>query len=372
MPTFWPEDPAQRHRLRRYLMAFGATAVVVAMFYIAAWTRFLPWRDAHAIALLALVMAGVFFAVLRSGLNLRLPDPSLSREMIVASLAVILYGVASARSNDGVLLLMVMLPFVFAMFRFGTRGLLVLSALVVGTYAAIVQARGDLVGAGMRGHESVAILIILALTLVTFSFVGGYIATLRLELARGQRRLEEIIRDTEHLAMHDELTGAYNRRYLEQRLSGEVRRAQRDGVPLSICLLDLDRFSEVNDRYGHAAGDAVLIAFTRLADRLLRESDRHGRWGGEAFIILMPETAFEAACAACRSLCAAQRAERIPELPPDVCVTISAGVATYRDGESANVLLQRADTALYRAKVAGRDRVEGETRASEPRQQAPS
>jgi diguanylate cyclase (GGDEF)-like protein len=364
MLMFWPADSAQRHRLQRYLMALGATAVVVAMFYIAAWARFVPWGDAHAIALFALVMAVVFFAVLRSGLNLRMPDPSLSREMIVASLAVILYGVASARSNDSALLLMVMLPFVFAMFRFGTRGLLVLSTFVIGSYAGILQFRGDLVGAGMRGRESVAILIILTLTLVTFSLVGGYIATLRLELARGRRRLEEVIGHTEHLAMHDELTGVYNRRYLEQRLSGEARRAQRDRMTLSICLLDLDRFKEVNDGFGHAAGDAVLIAFTRLAGQLLREGDCLGRWGGEAFLILMPEADFEAACTACRSICAAQRAERIPELPPEFSVTVSAGVATYREGESANVLLQRADTALYRAKVAGRDRVEGETRGN--------
>ncbi len=216
----------------------------------------------------------------------------------------------------------------------------------------------------MRGRESVAILIILTLTLVTFSLVGGYIATLRLELARGRRRLEEVIGHTEHLAMHDELTGVYNRRYLEQRLSGEARRAQRDRMTLSICLLDLDRFKEVNDGFGHAAGDAVLIAFTRLAGQLLREGDCLGRWGGEAFLILMPEADFEAACTACRSICAAQRAERIPELPPEFSVTVSAGVATYREGESANVLLQRADTALYRAKVAGRDRVEGETRGN--------
>lgn len=361
MPTFWPEDPAQRHRVQRYLMALGATVVVVAMFYIAAWTRFLPWRDVHGIGVFALVMAVVVFAVLRSGLNLRLSDPSLSREMIFVSLAGILYGVASARSHDSALLLMVVLPFVFAMFRYGTRALLVLSALVVGAYAGILQFRGDLLGAGMRSRESIAVLIILTLTLVTFSFVGGYIATLRLELARGRRRLEEIIRDTEHLAMHDDLTGAYNRRYLEQRLSGEVRRAQREGTAFSICLLDLDRFSEVNDSYGHAVGDAVLVAFMRHAGGMLRESDCVGRWGGEAFIILMPETDLEAACDAGANICTAQRAQRIPELPTGVAVTISAGVATYRDGESANVLLQRADTALYRAKVAGRDRVECET-----------
>lgn len=371
MPSFWPQDPAQRHRLRRYFMALGATAIVVALFYVAAWARFIAMRDAHAIAIFGVVLAIVFFAVLRSGLNLRLPDPSLSREMIVAALGAILYGVASARSQDSALLLMVMLPFVFAMFRFGTRGLLVLSALVIAAYAGILHVRGDLLGP--RGEESLAILLILGLTLVTFSLVGGTIATLRHALARGQRQLEEALRHTEHLAMHDELTGIYNRRYLEQRLTGEVHRAQRYGAALSIGLLDLDRFKEVNDELGHAAGDTVLVAFAKLAGKLMRESDCLGRWGGEEFIILMPETNHAAACAACARLCAAQREQKFPTLPRGLSVTVSAGVATYRSGESANVFLQRADTALYRAKVGGRDRVEGEaSAAAESREDAAS
>ncbi|MDX1374430.1 MAG: GGDEF domain-containing protein [Burkholderiales bacterium] len=370
MASFWPADAAQRHRLTRYLMALGATAVVVALFYVAAWARFIAPRDAHAIALYAALMALVFFVVLRSGLNLRMPDPSLSREMIVAALAAILYGVASARSGESALLLMVMLPFVFAMFRFGTRGLLILSALVVGAYAGILHVRGDLLGP--RAHESLATLLILAFTLIGFSLIGGTIAGLRHALARGQRQLEDALRHTEHLAMHDELTGIYNRRYLEQRLSGEVQRAQRYGTALSVALLDLDRFKEVNDELGHAAGDVVLIEFARLAGKLLRESDCLGRWGGEEFIILMPETDFEAACIACGRLGAAQRAQRFAGLPRGLSVTVSAGVAAYRAGEAANVLLQRADMALYRAKVAGRDRVEGETRIGEPQANAAS
>lgn len=370
MPSFWPADPAQRHRLQRYLMALGATAIVVALFYVAAWAQFIALRDANAIAIFAAALALVFFVVFRSGLNLRMPDPSLSREMIVAALGAILYGVASARAQDSALLLMVILPFVFAMFRFRARGLLVLSALVVAAYAGILHFRGDLLGA--RAPESAAILLILGFTLITFSLIGGAIAAMRHALARGQRQLEEALRHTEHLAMHDELTGIYNRRYLEQRLSGEVQRAQRYGAALSIALLDLDRFKEVNDELGHAAGDVVLVEFAQLAGTLLRESDCLGRWGGEEFIILMPETDFEAARIACRRLCAAQREQRFPGLPHALAVTVSAGVATYRAGESANLLLQRADMALYRAKVGGRDRVEGETRVAEPPRNAAS
>lgn len=359
----WPQDPAQRHRLQRYFMALGATAIVVAMFYVAAWAAFVAWGDVNAIAVFAAVLAVLFFAVLRSGLNRRLSDPSLSREMIVAALAAILYGVASAQRQDSALLLMVVLPFVFAMFRFGMRGLLVLSALVIAAYVGILYFRGDLLGA--RRNDSIAILLILAFTLLTFSIVGGTIANLRYLLARGQRDLEQALRYTERLAMHDELTGIYNRRFLEQRLAGEVQRAQRYGSALSIALLDLDRFKEVNDELGHAAGDKVLVAFAQLAGKLVRGADCLGRWGGEEFIIVMPEADQLAARVACERLCAAQREQHFAGLPRGLTVTVSAGVATHRYGEAANVLLQRADTALYRAKLAGRDRVEGETRAVE-------
>lgn len=162
----------------------------------------------------------------------------------------------------------------------------------------------------------------------------------------------------QRLTITDWLTRAYNHRYLSPRLAEELDRARRHGVAFSLALLDLDHFKDVNDRFGHDAGDAVLRAF---ADRVRAEVRRHDvlvRRGGEEFVLLMPETD------AAEALLIADRVrERVSAAPIAIeregdapTITVSIGVATWR-GEPAEALEQRADAAMYRAKREGRDRV---------------
>ncbi len=161
----------------------------------------------------------------------------------------------------------------------------------------------------------------------------------------------------EQLAAQDKLTNLYNRRKLDESFALEVARAERYGRPLSAILLDIDHFKAVNDTYGHPVGDAVL---TETADRLraaLRTSDIPGRWGGEEFLILCPETPLETAV---------QLAERLRQnyetrdFPVAGRLTASFGVAAHRKGRRAEDILLHADAALYRAKNGGRNRVEQE------------
>jgi diguanylate cyclase (GGDEF)-like protein len=161
----------------------------------------------------------------------------------------------------------------------------------------------------------------------------------------------------EQLAAQDKLTNLYNRRKLDESFALEVARAERYGRPLSAILLDIDHFKAVNDTYGHPVGDAVL---TETADRLraaLRTSDIPGRWGGEEFLILCPETPLETAV---------QLAERLRQnyeardFPVAGRLTASFGVAAHRKGRRAEDILLLADAALYRAKNGGRNRVEQE------------
>lgn len=155
-------------------------------------------------------------------------------------------------------------------------------------------------------------------------------------------------------ARTDVLTGLDNRRRLEEVLADNAAEAARYGTPLSLVLADVDRFKAINDRYGHAAGDAALAA---VADRLagcVRDADLVGRWGGEEFLVVAPQTAGrEAATLAER--CRAEVAAR--PVPGVGTTTISFGVAEWRPGESIHSLLTRADRALYEAKRRGRDLV---------------
>ncbi len=152
----------------------------------------------------------------------------------------------------------------------------------------------------------------------------------------------------------DYLTRLPNRRYTQFALERMVRDADRSGRPLAAVLLDLDDFKSVNDRYGHWTGDQVLRSLAGSIRALLRERDWLGRWGGEEFLILLPDTEAASAVAIAERLCA-----RLKELRPvDRPISASLGVAVHRSGESPVALVRRADRALYRAKAAGKGRVE--------------
>ncbi len=156
------------------------------------------------------------------------------------------------------------------------------------------------------------------------------------------------------LSRTDVLTGLANRSHLNDIFGREIERAGRYRRPLSIILVDLDHFKQVNDRFGHVFGDRVLVEFAGLARKALRGTDTVGRWGGEEFLILCPETTEEAAFALAERL---RLTLRLYGFPAGHLQTASFGVAGCRAGDTVDDLLVRADHALYRAKDDGRDRV---------------
>ena len=159
----------------------------------------------------------------------------------------------------------------------------------------------------------------------------------------------------EHIASHDPLTQVLTRRVFMDACTQELARCQRHGRSMALLLLDIDHFKAINDTHGHQAGDHVLVDFSRRVAGLLRRPDLLARFGGEEFVLLLPETSQEEAVAVARRILA-RVAEPAEGLPP---ITVSVGVATNRPDEAEiDTLLARADRALYKAKDAGRNRVE--------------
>jgi diguanylate cyclase (GGDEF)-like protein len=161
------------------------------------------------------------------------------------------------------------------------------------------------------------------------------------------------------LARTDALTGLPNRRAFDEALDREVARAERAGAPLAVLALDLDRFKAVNDRWGHAAGDAALVAAAARARGALREGDLLARVGGEELAALLPGAGLEAAREAGERVRAAIASAPVQADGASFAVTVSVGVAALAPGERGAALLARADERLYAAKRGGRDRVEG-------------
>jgi diguanylate cyclase (GGDEF)-like protein/PAS domain S-box-containing protein len=178
--------------------------------------------------------------------------------------------------------------------------------------------------------------------------VSHYVAVLQDITER--KRLEQ---ELEELATHDRLTGALNRGRIGELLDHEIERSARYGTALAVILLDIDHFKHLNDTFGHPAGDAVLRELAQRLEGQMRSSDRLGRWGGEEFLVLLPETDEAGACQVAERLRRAV-AERTFDMAGPV--TVSLGVAERLPREDNTQLVERVDRALYHAKALGRDR----------------
>jgi len=173
------------------------------------------------------------------------------------------------------------------------------------------------------------------------------------------RQLTDELTRVRLLSLTDELTGLPNRRAFLRRLEDEVARVQRYGFPLSMALIDLDKFKAINDKYGHAAGDEVLRVYSKNILSIFRHHDLVARYGGEEFAVLLPNTDADGAA---RSLTKVMNRASETRWRSDGSVmpvpTFSAGLAFYKPGETSSAFIERVDRALYRAKRLGRNRVE--------------
>ncbi len=189
------------------------------------------------------------------------------------------------------------------------------------------------------------------------SYIGVFMAIMLVSngfYMMAKERSDDRLRD---VAMKDRLTGAWNRLRIEELGRQEMERLKRYGLPASLIMVDLDHFKMINDRYGHAAGDAALRRFSAIAVEAIRSTDSLGRWGGEEFIIILPSSSIDDARRIAERI---RRALEETTFPEGFALQASFGVSACRSGDSWREWLGRADKALYRAKRAGRNLVRSE------------
>jgi diguanylate cyclase (GGDEF)-like protein len=180
-------------------------------------------------------------------------------------------------------------------------------------------------------------------------------ADLETKVEQRTQELEQVNRELQTLAEVDKLTGALNRHGLQKYLQTAFERLRRSGQPSSIVLFDFDNFKHINDSYGHDSGDKILMSAVNLVKELIREQDKIIRWGGEEFLLLLPDTEIQGALAIAEKL-RLEIAEQLSNtLAPEVPVTITAGVAQFQQDEIFEILFKRADNALYKGKRMGRN-----------------
>lgn len=351
-----PADSRQAIRVKRFLMASASALLVVLCLLLFSWLGMMPLDVALSGSAAIFALIAIFYVLFRTGLNLRLADPSLTSEQVGSAIVVLAYVMNAAPQVRHALVILYLMPLMFGVLRLSTARLLVLAMLTFAAHSWIVWL------AYRRGHDAglqtdLIQLAVLALMLPWFAGMGGYTNRLRRRLSDSNRVLAGDVGRIEQLAMHDALTGAFNRRYLDEACERARARAHRLGSPLCVCLFDLDQFKSVNDVYGHPTGDGVLKKFAELAASGLRSSDTLGRYGGEEFLLVLPDTTTREATVAAERIRAVLEGASFSGLPEDRRVTVTAGIALLRADESVASWIARADAALYEGKGAGRNRI---------------
>ena len=352
------DDPKQALRLRRFFMTLAIYILNISISYFAYWAGILDLQALYGFWIILLSIIIILYIVFRTGLNLRMSDPSLTSIQMCVACLVVMYGIYYGHEIRGVLFSMYILILLFGTFRLYTSQFLFISAFALLTYGV------DIVLLNIFRSQDINLKIEcfhwfgLAIVLISVSFIGGNISSIRRELSVSRKKLQSSLKVIREMAIHDDLTGFYNRSHLMDLIESENNRSVRTGSIFSLVMMDIDKFKKINDTYGHQIGDQVLRTFAAVIRSILRKTDFCGRYGGEEFLIVLTQTDLQAAKLFAERIRDCVENSFFPDLGPDSRVTVSIGLAEHRMQENIEKTISLADESLYKAKKRGRNRVE--------------
>jgi diguanylate cyclase len=352
------DDPKQALRLRRFFVTFAIYALNISISYFAYLAGIVDLRAFYGVVIILLTINIILYIVFRTGFNLRMSDPSLTSIQMCAAILVVMYAMYYGYEVRGLLLSMYVLILLFGIFRLYTRQFLFISVFALLTYGIDI----GLLSISRPQDINLKIELFqwfgLAIVLISVSSIAGDISSLRRELSLSRRKLQSSLTVIREMAIHDDLTGFFNRTHLMDLIETESNRSIRNGSVFSLAMIDIDKFKSINDTYGHQTGDYVLKTFAAVIRSILRKTDFCGRYGGEEFLIVLTQTDLQAAKVFAERIRDCVEKSLFPSLGPDSRVTVSIGMAAYKMQENIERTIARADEALYRAKNGGRNRVE--------------
>ncbi|MBI5259742.1 MAG: GGDEF domain-containing protein [Burkholderiales bacterium] len=354
----WPmllgEHPSTRRQAAAVLFSFTTYLLYGLIFAIQVWLGVVAPAVGVAIVASGLVFNGLCYALVRSGIAREGLDPGLAHtQLTVGVLFMLAAYAASGPAASGVLIVMAS-HIVYAMFTLPPR---VVWALVGGSLTGLAL---TMVGCGLlwperfRTDTQLVAFLYAALVVPLIAMLSDRLTTLTQRLKTQHAALEQALAKVQELATRDELTRAHNRAHMQALLDNQHAQHRRMQAPMTVAMIDLDHFKRINDRHGHATGDEVLRRFATLARAELRSIDQLARWGGEEFLVLLPNTAADDGLRALDRLQRKLADGRLAGMPEGLVVTFSGGVAQVAGDEPVEAAVARADAAMYRAKHNGR------------------
>ena len=346
----------QRREIQGMIGISYVIDAIVLLIYAHAGT--IPATIGPAFAVCGLISVAGYILLSEIGITERFRDHYCVTQQAIASMAIMLAFIYIA-PEVGVMFLCTL----FVVFNFSSLRSTPLQTAVVWTAMALGLAwlfllTGKPISMPHGTYlERFATMTVFILTIGRCMFLGIFSSTMRQTLYKNGRELKEAYKRIEELAALDELTGSFNRRCIMRMLDDEITRSRRTKAPCSIALIDLDWFKRINDSYGHSTGDEVLRTFAITVFANIRTVDRFGRYGGEEFLLVLPDTPGDTATRLLDRLRAIIADLDWSAFSPGMQVTVSAGVTTLRPDETADTFLARADGALYAAKARGRNRI---------------
>lgn len=348
--------------LKRFGMAALTYAMVLVLVWLTVFSGFYRGSMTTAVVSTVLVVLSqvVFFGVFRSGYNQRFADKSLTEAQVVVGLCWLSFLLTQVDAVRGSLMMVYLVILLFGVSQLSVRRFISCAIFAFCSFIAvnlfdIWQGRPFDLGTVLLQAT------VLIVGLIWISLFTGYVQALRQRMHKrssalraNQTSLREMMSKLEQQAATDELTGLFNRRHFIELAHAELD-GLADGTQIGLALIDLDHFKQVNDKFGHAAGDRVLQTFATVGQACLREGDVLARYGGEEFVLFLPDCDADRLTSCCERL----REAFASAEPVGMSVnrlSLSAGMTLLQPGADLDAALQQADQALYRAKDAGRNR----------------
>jgi diguanylate cyclase (GGDEF)-like protein len=348
--------PVRRGDLSVWLISVTTYLLYILIMWVQVGLGFTPPKTAAVLMGCTSVVNTLLYLGIRRGWG-----PSFDRRLGITQLLVgivfMWMSYATAGPAGVVTVIIVASHIVYAMFSMPPRQVwqvVIFSLIGLAVTMLVCHERDPL---NYRADVQLVTYLYTSLVVVLIARLAVLVARMNEGLRSKSRELAQALEKVRHLATRDDLTQVHNRRHITELMGIEQHQHERSGSPLCLALLDIDLFKSVNDVHGHQAGDEVLRRFAQAMQQALRTSDLLGRWGGEEFVVVFPDTGLAEARVALGRVREQLCKTDFSHVGQALAITFSAGLVQMRVGEDMESGIERADQAMYRAKTGGRDRV---------------